>query len=266
MNDDARPSRPLQPGTRAPDFALKSTPDQTVSLAELRGGPVILAFYPADWSPVCGDQMSLYNEILAEFRRFGATLLGVSVDGVWCHAAFARDRKLHCPLLSDFEPKGAVALSYGAYRAHEGVSERALFVVDADGVIRWSYVSPVGVTPGAEASSPHSRRCRSKGRGHEGRDGTPTQSACVRPRSRAGSRRRQAHARGVRRLRVPALRARLPDREGGPEAPRHAASVRVPQLSPEQRASKRRGARGSGGGGRGARKVLGDAQAVLCGP
>ena len=150
MTDDPRPSHPLQPGVKAPDFALKSTPDQTVSLAELRGGPVILAFYPADWSPVCGDQMSLYNEILPEFRRFGATLLGVSVDGVWCHAAFARDRKLHFPLLSDFEPKGAVARSYGAFRAQEGVSERALFVLDKGGVIRWSYVSPVGVNPGAE--------------------------------------------------------------------------------------------------------------------
>ena len=150
MTDDSRPSRPLQPGAPAPDFALKSTPDQTVSLAELRGNPVVLAFYPADWSPVCGDQMSLYNEMLGEFRRFGATMIGVSVDGVWCHAAFAKDRKLHFPLLADFEPKGAVARAYGAFRASEGVSERALFVIDKDGVIRWSYVSPVGVNPGAD--------------------------------------------------------------------------------------------------------------------
>jgi peroxiredoxin len=150
MTDDFRPSRPLQPGVPAPDFALKSTPDQTVSLAELRGNPVILAFYPADWSPVCGDQMSLYNEMLGEFRRFGATLVGVSVAGVWCHAAFAKDRKLHFPLLADFEPKGAVARAYGAFRASEGVSERALFVIDKGGVIRWSYVSPVGVNPGAD--------------------------------------------------------------------------------------------------------------------
>ena len=150
MNDDPGPSRPLQHGVQAPEFALKSTPDQTVSLAELRGGPVILAFYPADWSPVCGDQMSLYNEMLGEFRRFGATMIGVWVDGVWRHAAFAKDRKLHFPLLADFEPKGAVARAYGAFRASEGVSERALFVIDKDGVIRWSYVSPVGVNPGAD--------------------------------------------------------------------------------------------------------------------
>ena len=140
----------LAPGTPAPDFSLHSTPDQTVSLQEFRGRPVILAFYPADWSPVCGDQMALYNEILSEFGRFNAELIGISVDGIWCHLAFAKDRHLHFPLLADFEPKGDVARRYGVYRAHEGISERALFVIDADGIIRWSYVSPVGINPGAD--------------------------------------------------------------------------------------------------------------------
>ena len=140
----------LAAGTPAPDFALRSTPDQTVRLSELRGRPVILAFYPADWSPVCGDQMALYNEILSEFREYGAELVGISVDGVWCHAAFAQARNLHFPLLSDFEPKGAVSKLYGAYHAQSGVSERALFVLDKDGVIRWSYCSPMGVNPGAD--------------------------------------------------------------------------------------------------------------------
>ena len=144
------PSSALQPGTPAPDFTLLSTPDQSVSLSEFRGQPVILAFYPADWSPVCGDQMALYNEILPEFGRFHAELLGISVDGVWSHAAFARDRKLHFPLLADFEPKGAVAKMYRVYRRHDGTSERALFVLDAQGIIRWSYVSPVGINPGAD--------------------------------------------------------------------------------------------------------------------
>jgi peroxiredoxin len=129
---------------------LASAPDRTVTLRELRGRPVILAFYPADWSPVCGDQMTLYNEVLAEFQHYDATLLGVSVDGVWCHAAFARDRKLHFPLLSDFEPKGAVARRYGVYRDGDGFTERALFVIDADGIIRWSYLSPLTVNPGAD--------------------------------------------------------------------------------------------------------------------
>jgi peroxiredoxin len=139
----------LAAGTAAPDFSLRATPDQTVSLRDFRGRPVILAFYPADWSPVCGDQMALYNEILEEFGRHDAELLGISVDGAWCHLAFAQDRRLHFPLLADFEPKGQVARSYGVYRA-DGTSERALFVIDAAGVIRWSYVSPVGINPGAD--------------------------------------------------------------------------------------------------------------------
>jgi len=140
----------LAAGTPAPDFKLRSTPDQFVTLTDLRGAPVILAFYPADWSPVCGDQMALYNEMLPEFHRFKANLLGISVDGAWCHSAFAKDRKLHFPLLADFEPKGAVAQTYGAYRPQDGVCERALFVVDSRGTIRWSNLSPIGVNPGAD--------------------------------------------------------------------------------------------------------------------
>ena len=140
----------LASGVVAPEFQLNSTPDQKVKLSEFRGNPVILAFYPADWSPVCGDQMSLYNEILAEFRHHGAQLLGISVDGVWCHRAFADARKLHFPLLADFEPKGEVARAFGVYRTGEGTSERALFVLDRDGIVRWSYVSPIGVNPGAD--------------------------------------------------------------------------------------------------------------------
>jgi len=140
----------LRPGTAAPDFVLHSTPDKTVSLQDFRGRPVILAFYPADWSPVCGDQTSLYNELLPEFQRYGAELLGISVDGSWCHTAFAHDRHLKFPLLSDFEPKGAVARAYGVYSSHDGFTKRALFVIDAEGIIRWSYVSPVGINPGAD--------------------------------------------------------------------------------------------------------------------
>src|SRR5436190_19339407 len=145
----ANGSTALPAGTPAPDFALKSTPDQTVRLSEFRGRPVVLAFYPADWSPVCGDQMALYNEMLSEFQGLGAEILGISVDGPWCHAAFSRERKLHFPLLADFEPKGEVAKLYGVYRPSDGTSERALFVINADGIIHWSYVSPVGVNPGA---------------------------------------------------------------------------------------------------------------------
>jgi peroxiredoxin len=143
-------STALPAGAAAPDFTLKSTPDQTVNLSDFRGQPVVLAFYPADWSPVCGDQMGLYNEILPEFKNLGAELLGLSVDGVWCHTAFIQNRKLHFPLLADFEPKGAVARLYGVYRETDGTTERALFVIDAEGIIHWSCVSPVGVNPGAE--------------------------------------------------------------------------------------------------------------------
>jgi len=141
---------PLASGTEAPDFTLHSTPDQAVSLRDFRGRPVILAFYPADWSPVCGDQMALYNEILPEFQRYRAELLGISVDGAWCHLAFAQHRRLHFPLLADFEPKGAVARRYGVYRDGDGTTERALFVIDGGGIVRWSYVSPIGVNPGAD--------------------------------------------------------------------------------------------------------------------
>jgi peroxiredoxin len=144
------PTGPLAPGTQAPDFTLNSTPDQRLSLRDFRGQPVILTFYPADWSPVCGDQVTLYNELIPEFKQFNAALLGISVDGAWCHLAFSRDRKLRFPLLADFEPKGAVARMYGVYRHGDGVSERALFVINADGVVHWSYVSPIGVNPGAD--------------------------------------------------------------------------------------------------------------------
>ena len=141
---------PLPPGKEAPDFELSATPDQKVMLSEFRGQPVILAFYPEDWSPVCSDQLALYQAVLPEFRKFNAELMGISVDSVWSHLAFAKDRNLHFPLLSDFEPKGEVARTYQVYRASEGTTERALFVIDADGIIRWSYVSPVGVNPGAD--------------------------------------------------------------------------------------------------------------------
>jgi peroxiredoxin len=141
---------PLPAGTRAPDFTLPSGPDTTLRLSDLRGRPVILCFYPADWSPVCGDELGLFNEILPEFQRHGAELLGISVDGVWCHKAYAEARRLRFPLLSDFEPKGEVSRAYNAYRKREGFSERALFVIDDDGVVRWSYLSPVDVNPGAD--------------------------------------------------------------------------------------------------------------------
>ena len=140
----------LPPGTPAPDFTLAAMPGQSLTLSGLVGQPVILAFYPADWSPVCGDQMALYNEVLPAFRDYGAELLGLSVDSVWCHAAFAQSRNLEFRLLADFEPKGAVAKAYRAYREGDGFAQRALYVIDKDGVIFWNYLSPLEVNPGAD--------------------------------------------------------------------------------------------------------------------
>ena len=144
------PSSPLAPGTQAPDFRLVGTEGKEISLADYRGRPLILVFYPADWSPVCGDQLALYNEVLPLFEEYQAQVLAISVDGIWCHRAFAENRNLGFPLLADFEPKGAVARAYGVYDAQNGTSKRALFVLDAEGMIRWSYVSPSGVNPGAD--------------------------------------------------------------------------------------------------------------------
>lgn len=143
------PNEALSPGIEAPEFTLVSSTKEAVSLDDYRGQPVILAFYPADWSPVCGDQMALYNEVLPLFEEYSAQLIGISVDGKWTHRAFAEERNLRFPLLSDFEPKGAVARAYGVYNASKGTAQRALFVIDPDGVIHWSYVSPPDVNPGA---------------------------------------------------------------------------------------------------------------------
>ncbi|WP_421940731.1 peroxiredoxin [Pedobacter sp.] len=140
----------LEKGAKAPDFELNATPDQKVRLADFKGKNVILAFYPADWSPVCSDQMALYNETLKYFSKHNAQVIGISVDSVWCHLAFSQDRNLHFPLLADFEPKGAVSKAYGVYDERVGESKRALFVIDKEGEIAWSYLSPTAINPGAD--------------------------------------------------------------------------------------------------------------------
>lgn len=142
--------QPLKKGIKAPDFSLKSTPDQEVSLKDFLGKPVILVFYPADFSPVCGSELTLFNEVLPEFKKYDAQLLGISVDNIWSHLAFAKERNLHFPLLSDFNPKGKVSKLYNAYQEEDGLSKRALYVIDKDGVIAWGYISPIGINPGAD--------------------------------------------------------------------------------------------------------------------
>jgi peroxiredoxin len=146
-------STTLEPGTQAPDFSLKVTPDQFVSLRDFNGRPVVLVFYPADFSPVCGDEMALYNEVLPEFQKHNsAQVLGISVDNVWSHLAFGEERNLHFPLLSDFHPKGAVSREYLAYIEDEGESARAIYVIDRDGVVAWGYIAPIGINPGADGA------------------------------------------------------------------------------------------------------------------
>ncbi|MCP3166686.1 redoxin domain-containing protein [Myxococcus qinghaiensis] len=145
-----QPDAPLPPGTPAPPIDVPVSPDQRLSLEQFRGAPLVLVFYPADWSPVCSDELALFNELLPEFERLGAKVVGVSCDGVWCHQAFARERGLHMPLASDFHPKAALSRAYHAYREEDGVCERALFVIDPEGKIFWSYVSPMEVNPGAD--------------------------------------------------------------------------------------------------------------------
>jgi peroxiredoxin len=144
------PTSALALGTPAPDFMLPSTVGDTLSLSDFSGKPLVLVFYPADWSPVCGDQLGLYNEVLPLFEEHDAHVLAISVDGIWSHRAFAEQRRLRFPLLADFEPKGEVARRYGVYDAERGASQRALFVVDGAGIVRWNHVSPPGVNPGAD--------------------------------------------------------------------------------------------------------------------
>lgn len=140
----------LPVGTKAPEFELKSTPDQKVALADFEGQAVVLVFYPADFSPVCGDEVALFNEVLPEFKKHNTQVLGISVDNVWTHLAFAKDHNLHFPLLSDFHIKGEVSKKYNAYREEDGESERAIYLIDKEGKIAWGYISPVGISPGVD--------------------------------------------------------------------------------------------------------------------
>ena len=133
---------PLPPGTQAPDFELRDPSGNAVGLHDLRGRPVVIVFYPLDWSPGCSQQLDLYQMEIDEFRRRDAELLAISVDSLYSHGAWTAVRGLTFPLLADFHPKGAVARDYSVWREQDGFSERALYVLDADGVIRYSHVAP----------------------------------------------------------------------------------------------------------------------------
>jgi peroxiredoxin len=139
----------IEPGAQAPDFTLPDQDGNKVSLADFRGQTVVLVFYPADFSPVCTDQLSVYQEVLDEFEERGTKLVGVSVDGAFCHRAFREHMGLGMPLLADFHPKGEVARAYGVWSEEYGVSGRALVMVGPEGAVVWSYMSPPLEVPGA---------------------------------------------------------------------------------------------------------------------
>jgi peroxiredoxin len=141
----------LKAGARAPEFDLPSTPDgRRLSLAHVKGAPVVLVFYPADFTPVCSGELALFNELQPEFSEFDAHVLGISVDSVWAHIAFAKEVGLRIPLLADFHPKGDVARRYDVFREEDGFCERALYLIDPEGTVAWSHVSPPEVNPGAD--------------------------------------------------------------------------------------------------------------------
>jgi peroxiredoxin len=139
----------IEPGSPAPDFTLPDQDGNKVSLGDFRGRTVVLVFYPADFSRVCTDQLSVNQEVLPQLEEQGATLLGISVDGAFCHKAFQEHTGATIPLLADFHPKGEVAKSYGVWSDEYGVATRSLVMVDPDGTVSWAYTSPPLEVPGA---------------------------------------------------------------------------------------------------------------------
>lgn len=135
-------NKPLSEGTPAPGFSLKDANGNIVNLSDFRGSPVLLVFYPLDWSPGCSQQLDLYQQEWSEFEKRGFKVLGISVDSIYSHGAWASVRKIGFPLLSDFNPKGETAEKYSVYRTEDGFSERALYVIDGQGIIRYGFVSP----------------------------------------------------------------------------------------------------------------------------
>ena len=139
----------IEPGTPAPDFTLPNHKGEQVSLTDFRGRKVMLVFYPSDFSPVCSDQLSIYQEVLGQIEEAGVQLLGISVDSSWTHNAFRKRLGLDIPLLADFHPKGEMTRSYGAYIDDYGTANRSLVLIDEEGVVRWVHESPPLEVPGA---------------------------------------------------------------------------------------------------------------------
>jgi peroxiredoxin (alkyl hydroperoxide reductase subunit C) len=141
----------LSRGTAAPELDIPATPDgNRFKLADQRGSPAVLVFYPGDFTPVCTGELGLFNELLPELQAFGAKVFAISCDSLWSHIAYAKELNLAIPLLTDFHPKGEVCRRFDVYRDDIGTAERALFVLDGDGRIFWSHVSPIEINPGAD--------------------------------------------------------------------------------------------------------------------
>ena len=132
----------IEPGSEAPAFTLPDHRGEDVSLSSFRGRKLMLCFYPNDFSPVCGDQLSVYQEVRPQIAEAGAELVGISTDGSWAHNAFRKQLGLEMPLLSDFHPKGEVTRAYGAYIEERGHPNRSLVLVDEQGIVRWVHESP----------------------------------------------------------------------------------------------------------------------------
>lgn len=130
-----------QPNTQAPDFSLPDTEGRPVKLSDYHGRNVALAFYPADWSPVCTSELALIQEVIEDIRDFNAEVLGVSVDSRWSHRAWAETQHLTFPLLSDFWPHGEASRLYGVFREADGISDRAMFFIDSAGILRDSWIA-----------------------------------------------------------------------------------------------------------------------------
>ena len=140
----------IEPGADAPDFSLPDHDGKIVSLADLKGQTSVLAFYPLDWSPICTDQLNVYQEVLGDLEAHGAELYGISVDSAFSHKAFRDHLGITIPLLADFHPKGAVSKAYGVYNNERGHSARALVMIGRDGKVGWSHQSPTPLEiPGA---------------------------------------------------------------------------------------------------------------------
>ena len=140
----------IEPGAEAPEFTLPDQDSSEVSLADLRGRKVVLAFYPMDFSPTCSDQLSIYQEVVPQLAERGATLIGISTDNANAHRAFRERLGTEITLLSDFHPKGEVSTAYGAYLAERGHPNRSLVLIDEDGIVRWVHAEETQLTiPGA---------------------------------------------------------------------------------------------------------------------